>query len=170
MPRDTPLVAHEDPGADAALVMDSLRRVVRALRAMGDDAARDLGVTAAQLFVLRQLAEQPGQSLGELARRTLTRESSVSEVVSRLVAAGLVDRVADPSDRRRIALTLTHEGSRVASRAPVTVQENLVRAFRSLTPAERRGLADGFEAWLAAAGLQDAPTTMFFEDGSAHGS
>jgi predicted transcriptional regulator len=41
-------------------------------------------VSAAQLYVLRQLDRSASGSLSELARRTLTDRSSVSDVVERL--------------------------------------------------------------------------------------
>lgn len=149
--------------ADAAVVMDSLRRVVQALRSMGRTPAPGPRVTAAQLFVLSQIAAQPGQSLVELAGRTLTRESSVSEVVARLVRRGLVERRTAALDRRRLVLTLTPMGERIVATASGTVQERLVAGLRALPDETRRALADGFHAWLEASGLRDAPAPMFFE-------
>ena len=153
--------SHED--AAAARVMDSLRRIVRALRVATHTSERELGVSAAQLFVLRQLAIEPGQSLGALAARTRTSQSSVSEVVSRLVAHELVERTVDPRDRRRLTLTLTAAGRATLKRAPETVQERLLAGFASLDAAQREALAAGMEAWLERSGLADVPATMFFE-------
>ena len=149
--------------AAAARVMDSLRRIVRALRLATNASERELGVSAAQLFVLRQLAVEPGQSLGELAARARTSQSSVSEVVSRLVTNALVERTTDPRDRRRATLTLTAAGRVTLKRAPVTVQERLLAGFASLDVREREALAAGMEAWLEHSGLADVPATMFFE-------
>src|SRR5688500_3244362 len=102
--------------AEAARVMDALRRIVRALRVSTHASERDLGVSAAQLFVLRQLALAPRQSIGELATRTRTSQGSVSEVVSRLVAHGFVERHTAESDRRRAELSPTTEGRAVLDR------------------------------------------------------
>ena len=153
--------SHED--AAAARVMDSLRRIVRALRVATHTSERELGVSAAQLFVLRQLAIDPGQSLVALAARTRTSQSSVSEVVSRLVAHGLVERSVDTHDRRRVTLRITAEGRRTLKQAPETVQEQLLTGFASLDAAQRGALAAGMEAWLEHSGLADVPATMFFE-------
>jgi len=148
---------------DAAIVMDSLRRLVQVLRSMGRTPEQGPRVTPAQRFVLSQIAAQPGQSLGELAGRTLTRESSVSEVVTRLVRRGFVERRTGAPDRRRLVLTLTPMGERVVATASGTVQERVVAGLRALPDETRRALADGFQAWLEASGLQDAPAPMFFE-------
>lgn len=148
---------------DAAVALEALRRIVHALRTQGTQAEREFGVTAAQLFVLRQIGRRPGLSLHDLAERTHTRDSSVSEVVSRLVSGGFVERSPDPDDRRRVRLTLAPAGRRVVAVAPRTVQERLVSAFEALPAPARTALAHGLDAWIRAAGLDDTPSAMFFE-------
>ena len=148
---------------DATVVMESLRRIVRAARMSTTAAERDVGVSMAQLFVLRQLAGEPGQSLKDLAARARTTQSSVSEVVARLVKRGLVARRAASSDRRRAELTITPRGRALLDRAPETIQERLLDGLRRLDRAERQTLARGMEAWLRASGLEDVPATMLFE-------
>src|SRR2546423_5112313 len=95
---------------DAQHVFDSLRRLVRFLRLGAREAEEATGVSSAQLFVLHQLAGAPAASLAELAERTLTDQSSVSTVVARLVAHGLVARRKGTGDRRRVELALTARG------------------------------------------------------------
>jgi DNA-binding MarR family transcriptional regulator len=162
--RDNARQSFEDDETDpAAVVMDGLRRIVRSLRASGVRSQRDQRVSAAQLFVLREIRAQPGLSMTQLARRTVTGLSAVSEVVSKLVGAGLVTRVAASGDHRRAELALTAVGEEMLDNAPETVQERLVAGFRSLPLDQQRHVAAGLEAWLAAAGLTDVPATMFFE-------
>src|SRR5882762_8351764 len=76
--------------ADTRALLDSVRRIARTLHESSRAAEKQVGVTGAQLFVLQKLAESPAASLSDLAARTHTHESSVSTVVSRLVARGLV--------------------------------------------------------------------------------
>ncbi|HEU4563830.1 MAG TPA: MarR family transcriptional regulator, partial [Gemmatimonadaceae bacterium] len=147
----------------AAHAMDGLRRIVRALRATEGMAERELGLSAAQLFVLRQLADGGRLSMTELARRTATAQSSVSEVAARLVARGLVSRAPSRTDRRRVELALTEEGWELLRHAPQAAQEHLLAGFRHLPVERQRTLADGLRAWLEAAGYGDLAATMFFE-------
>ena len=167
MPRPPDLAPDPTPthstDPEAARVMDALRRVVRALRVSTHASERDLGVSAAQLFVLRQLALAPRQSMGEIATRTRTSQGSVSEVVSRLVARGLVERHTSESDRRRAELSLTTEGRAVLDGASETVQERLLASLSRMSEERRGALANGMEEWLASAGLGEVPPTMFFE-------
>jgi DNA-binding MarR family transcriptional regulator len=149
--------------AEAVRVMDALRRLVRVLSTSARSRARRGGVSGAQLFVLRQIAAQPGLTIGELADRTFSRQSTVSGVVARLVAKGLVARHAGPTDARQTVLTLTRKGERAIEGAEPVAQERLARALAELPAHLRRSLADGLEAWLSAAGLSEEPVTMFFE-------
>jgi DNA-binding MarR family transcriptional regulator len=149
--------------ADTVRVMDSLRRVVRALSTSLRGAPRADGITGAQHFVLRQIAAAPGLSMNELAERTLARQSTVSEVVSKLTQRGLVARGMHPTDARQAVLTLTASGRRAISGVAATAQERLADGLASLSAAQRTALADGLELWLDAAGLADIPAPMFFE-------
>lgn len=156
----------EEPRAtanNAAPAMDALRRLVRALHVSTHALEREFGLSAAQLFVLRQLAVTPRASLNEVAARARTSQSSASEVVAILVRRGLVARDRARDDRRRAELTLTAQGRAVLARAPMTVQEQLIAGFERLDADERRALIDGLESWLAESGLENVPSTMFFE-------
>ena len=161
---DNPKRSFEDEENEpAAVAMDGLRRIVRSLRTSGVRSQRDQRVSAAQLFVLREIRAQPGLSMTQLAQRTVTSLSTVSEVVAKLVGAGLVTRVTAPADHRRAELALTAVGEEQLDNSPETVQERLVAGFRALPPEQQRHVAAGLEAWLVAAGLADVPATMFFE-------
>lgn len=150
-------------GNDAARAMDALRRIVHALHAANARSESGLRVTAAQLFVLRQIGLQPGLSMKELAERTRSAQSSVSEVVGRLVSEALVERRASPEDGRRVELSLTRAGRAIASRAGETVQERLVAAYERLETEDQVRLAELLESWLVEADLAGGPATFFFQ-------
>jgi DNA-binding MarR family transcriptional regulator len=149
---------------DGFLALEALRKLVRLLRDSAQTVERRTGVTGAQLFVLRVLAEHPGLSINELARRTMTHQSSVSVVVSRLVARGLCARVPAAEDRRRLIVSLTPRGRLVHRGAPAAAQELIIEAVRGLAPRHRRGLADGLRALTDALGASGGRASMFFED------
>ena len=156
-------IADKDPTVRA---MDSLRSLVRAIGASTRTSGKAGGISGAQLFALRQIAETPGMHLGELAERTMARQSSVSELVSRLTERGLVSRTSG-DDLRQVNLTLTASGKRAISDSRATAQERLISGLAILSRAKRAALAEGLEAWLAASGLADVPPTMFFENSDA---
>ena len=143
--------------------INALRRMVRGLRAAAEAVERDLHVSAAQLFVLSELARVPDQSVKDLAAVTLTTHSTVSQVVAQLISKGLVTRTADASDARRAVLRLTRRGAHLLGRSPRAIQQDLIDGFSSLRVAERRALASGLEKWLTASGLAAVPSSMLFE-------
>lgn len=150
---------------EVSRALNALRRMVRGLRTAAETVERDLRISAAQLFVLSELSHMPDQSVKDLAAVTMTTHSTVSEVVSQLIAKGFVARSADTTDRRRSVLRITRQGTTLLRRAPRAIQEELIEGFGALRPSEQRGLANGLEKWLAASGLGDAPSDMLFEKG-----
>jgi DNA-binding MarR family transcriptional regulator len=153
-------------GADAAArdVLDAIRRIVRALREGSRDSERSLGLSAAQVFVLHRLAGAPPLSVNDLAQRTLTHQSSVSVVVSKLVERGLVARVPSPHDARRVEITLTKQGRALIGRAPAAApQDRLIAGLALLGPRRRRVLAQALRGLVETMALSDGPAPMFFE-------
>lgn len=162
----------DDPASDAARAVTALRRLVRALRTSTRRAERAPAVTSAQLLVLRELGGAPGMSLGALARRTHTSQSTVSEVVARLVESGFIRRRVAADDGRRRELSLTARGRAAVHRAPRSAGERLREALEGMPPARRRAVAAGLEGWIAAAGLEVVEPTLFLarETRNGHGS
>jgi DNA-binding MarR family transcriptional regulator len=144
-------------------VLNALRRLLRAARAAAQQAESGLGISGAQHYVLEQLAGAPAPSLNHLAERTHTHKSSVSVVVSRLVARGLVRRRRSAKDGRGIELTLTPTGRAALRRAPASAQARFVSALAHMRPSDRAALAQGLERFTALLGVRSLPPTMFFE-------
>ncbi|WP_437486142.1 MarR family winged helix-turn-helix transcriptional regulator [Sorangium sp. So ce1014] len=150
-------------GPDAQRVMDAIRAIVQRLRVSSRACERRLGLSSAQLFVLQQLDQAAAASVAELARRTLTHQSSVSVVVTRLAERGLVTRRPSPEDARRTEISLTPAGRALLRRAPRTVQAELISAVDRLPEDERRGLAQSLTTLARALGAGDEAPPLFFE-------
>lgn len=150
---------------DSALnqLLDSLRRITQAIRLSSSVVQDTLGITGAQLFVLQQVAEAPRSSLRELAERTLTDQSSVSVVVSRLVVAGYVSRKTSAADARRTELSLTPTGRALLRRAPELAQARLMMALRAVPAAQLRVAARVLHEAARAVAPPSERTQMFFE-------
>jgi len=155
--------SHASDEAAARQVLDSLRRIVQALRESSRRAEQELGVSGAQVFVLDALALAPALSLNELAQRTRTHQSSVSTVVTRLVKRGLIRRARADEDGRRLTLALSPDGRRLVARAPDVAQNRLLRAIDKLAPASRRVMAAALNAWASAVDGGRATPPMFFD-------
>jgi DNA-binding MarR family transcriptional regulator len=152
------------PAGDAAAVLIALRRIVRYLRLADRAAEAACDLSAAQLFVLRAVSEQPGMSMAELARETLTDQSSVSAVVARLVERGFVRRTSAADDRRRAELRASAAGTRALRAAPRMPQRELIAAIRALPAARRAGMVRALEDLATLIGASELAPRMLFED------
>ena len=81
--------------------------VARMVRTLADARARDHGMTRAQWMILVRLDRQPGMSQNELAALIEVEPITVGRLIDRLEARGMVERHADPQDRRIWRLHLT---------------------------------------------------------------
>ena len=90
-----------------------LKWAQHALRMHMADALRALGTTAAQYAALGVLAESPGLSGAELARRCFVTPQSMNAIVVSLEAAGLVARSPHPVHGRIIETSLTEAGRKL---------------------------------------------------------
>jgi DNA-binding MarR family transcriptional regulator len=151
---------------DVQAVLDGIRRIVQGLREASHDADRRTGLTAAQLFALGRVSEAQTITINQLAARTFTHQSSVSAVVSRLVARRLVVSHPDPRDRRRRVLALTATGRAALARAPLASQESLIDAVSGLPPSSRRTVARALGVMADAMAVRRQPS-MFFEERGA---
>lgn len=79
----------------------------RLLRKRFDASARALGVSRAQWQVLVALSRQEGTNQAGLAEYLEVETITLCRMVDRLQEAGLVERRADPADRRAWKLYLT---------------------------------------------------------------
>lgn len=146
-------------------ILDDLRRIVRVLRESSRAAEQAIGVSGAQLFVLKALAADDAPlSVNGLAARTRTHQSTVSVVVKRLAARGLVRRAPSAIDARRVELALTPAGRRLIERAPNAAQDRLIEGLELLPRAQRVGLATSLRRLVGAMGLGDEAPAMFFEE------
>jgi len=69
--------------------------------------AERLGVTSTELEVLGTLVARGALSAGDLARRTGLTSGAITRLIDRLAERGVVRRLADPADRRRVLVEIT---------------------------------------------------------------
>lgn len=74
-------------------------------------AVQPLGLTVIEWYILRALYEQDGQHASELARAVGRAATSFTPNLDKLQNKGLIERRADPADRRAVRIYLTDEGA-----------------------------------------------------------
>jgi DNA-binding MarR family transcriptional regulator len=131
------------PSTDAPETLaDAFRAVSRQLRHQTQRALAPWDVTPSQARAIGVLTRHGPMRLGALSEQLNIAPRSATEVVDTLATAGLVERRADPADRRATLVTLTARGNAVAAG---------IRAARAAEADDFFGrLDDGDRAMLAA--------------------
>jgi DNA-binding MarR family transcriptional regulator len=88
----------------------AMQRYQRSVQAFDDAVGRRLGLGPADLRCLDWLADGP-KTAGQLATATGLKPAATTALIDRLSDKGLVERVADPSDRRRVLVQMTAAGA-----------------------------------------------------------
>jgi DNA-binding MarR family transcriptional regulator len=115
------------------LLNDTARLFRRAFNAR----VRDSGVTALQWRLVTYLFRHDGIRQGPLAELIEVEPITLSRMVDRLVEAGLVERRADPTDRRAWLLYLTPRAHAMLESQRHVAEQLTEEATDGLTAAER---------------------------------
>ena len=122
---------------DVLQFMQVLWAIFHGLQTRSKRMATDLGVTGPQRLVLRVVGLRAGLSAGMLATILHVHPSTLTGVLQRLVANGLLRRSVDAVDRRRAVLSLTAKGARVNALTQRTVEAAIVEALARVPRRER---------------------------------
>lgn len=117
-----------------------LHDVARSMRHMFDAQARALGVTRQQWRTLFYLSRQDGLSQTELADSLEVERISVCRMIDRLVENGLVERRADPQDRRVWRLHLLPTALPILEKLTALARELEDEMLCDLAPGRRKEL------------------------------
>jgi DNA-binding MarR family transcriptional regulator len=102
-------------------------------------AAHEPPLTVTQYLALRAIQAAP-LSAAELARRTGVSGPAVSQLLSALDRAGLIERQEGETDRRTRGLALTGKGTRTLASATALVSEQLAGLLTDLPKPEADAL------------------------------
>ena len=127
----------------------SVKRLQARHHRNGDAALAPLGLTVVQWDALRHIAENPGASLIDLAQLTFQSGQAFGTLTTRMVARGLIERVAGPG--RSVRHQLTPKGEELRKSGQQVLTGMLTASFAPLSPDElatfdgllQRLLADG---------------------------
>jgi DNA-binding MarR family transcriptional regulator len=124
------------PGAIAA-------RFARLVEQLGGDTAAAKAMGQQRDLLAAVGATEPA-TLNQVAAKVHRGAPAISRAIDGLVRAGLVDRQADPENRRRLALRLTEDGREYMDRAPAA-DRSLEGRLGKLAASELRALERGIE-------------------------
>jgi DNA-binding MarR family transcriptional regulator len=114
-----------------------LAQVARLLRRSFDERARSIGVTRPQWQVLGLLKLHAGCNQGALAEMLEVEPITVGRMIDRLQEAELVERRADPTDRRAWLIHLTNRGEALLDQLRPLSSDTLDYALDGVSQTQR---------------------------------
>lgn len=113
---------HPDVTSDQALALDNqlcfaLYSSSLAMTKLYKPLLEDLALTYPQYLVMLSLWERDGVTVSELGSRLSLDSGTLTPLLKRLEGAGLLTRLRDTADERRVLVRLTADGRRLKARA-----------------------------------------------------
>lgn len=125
-------------------VLRSIRRIIRRVALYSRDLSGTDGVTVPQLMCMRTIGREQDpeveKTVGWVSKRISLSPTTVSRIVERLVQKGWVERHRPPSDRRKVILELTEEGTERYRNLPTPLDEQFVSRLENLPAQEQAEL------------------------------
>lgn len=106
------------------------------------------GISVPEWRVVGQLSSGPS-TISHLADRALTQQPTMTKVIDRMVAEGLVVRLEDTADRRRVSVRLTEKGQRLAAELIPLAKEHEARVLAGYGPREAAALKRALKTLIA---------------------
>jgi DNA-binding MarR family transcriptional regulator len=134
---------HMGPGLAAASDLELAARlrlaITRTARRLRQEAGTDL--SPSQLAALATIERHGPLAPSDLAERERIRRPTATRVLSRLVEAGLVERIPDPADGRSAIVSVSSEGRALLRRLRRRKTAYLATRIRDLPPQDLSALA-----------------------------
>jgi len=113
--------------------------------------AKARGVAVPVWRILAVLKGTEGVTVGELATRCLANQPTITKTVDRMQAQGLVTRLADTGDRRRVLVRLTPAGETLVDELIADARAHQARLVAAMGTSESRVLVEALQRLIASA-------------------
>lgn len=138
-------------------VLSAIRRIVHAVDRHSKELERALGITLPQLVLLRAIRMLGEVTTGRLSMAASLSPATVTTILDKLEARGLVVRYRSADDRRVVHSKLTEQGARMLDGAPPFLHERFVSAFARVDAARQAAVVAALEQVADMMGAPAAP-------------
>jgi MarR family transcriptional regulator, organic hydroperoxide resistance regulator len=147
-----------------AEIMQSLRRITKAIQNYSHEVSDKFGITAPQLWAVKTISQHEGLSPGELSQRMYLHPSSITGLIDRLEKKDFVERYRDKEDRRVIKLQLTPRGTVLMRMTPDPIQGKMIHGLSKLKRTELSSIHEAIQKLVEVMEVQDVEATFFFSE------
>ena len=118
-------------------IVASLRKIMRAVDLHSRRLVEAFGMTGPQLATLQEAERLGPTSASSIARAVHLSQGTVTGILTRLEARGMITRAKSEQDRRSVIVTVTSEGKRLLDLAPSLLQDRFREELERLEEWER---------------------------------
>lgn len=118
-------------------VLETLRKIIRAIDIHSRKLSKEFGLTGPQLVVVKEIASKGPVSIGEVAKGVSLSQATVTSILDRLEQRDLVRRDRSHEDRRRVLVHVTDRARAVLESNPNFLQDEFLRRFNALAEWEQ---------------------------------
>ncbi len=113
-------------------VLITLRKLMRATDLYSRKLVKTSGLTTPQLLLLQSIRSKGEVSISELSGDVSLSQATVTNILDRLEAKGLVIRQRSSKDRRKVHAYLTEDGKNLIKKSPPPLQKSFIDRFKTL--------------------------------------
>ncbi|EEO28790.1 MarR family winged helix-turn-helix transcriptional regulator [Oxalobacter paraformigenes] len=148
-------------------ILQKFRVIVRSAQKYSQKVEKILGVSGAQLWIMKEIDRKPGLRVGEIARLLAIHQTTASNLLDVLEKKNMVCKTRWPTDQRIVNLSLTQQGEALLLKAPELTRGLLPEALSQMEPEDLRRLGETLDVLLESISqvdeefaLQPLPFTM----------
>lgn len=144
-------------------VLVTLRQIIRATDMHSKQLVKRYGLTAPQLMVLKEIMADEDINIGKVAKKVSLSQATVTNIIDRLEARGMVNRERSSEDKRRVMVRVTEKTRDILKHNPSVLQEEFLHKFKQLEEWEQNLILSSIQRIAKMMGAEDIKITPEIE-------
>jgi DNA-binding MarR family transcriptional regulator len=132
--------ALQSPEMDEAIgkeVLNTLRKISRAIELYSRVLYREYGLTGPQLTILKAIYMTGSLTVSEIAHTVSLSQATVTDILLRLEKQGYIIRCKRDTDRRRVYIEITETAKKLLEKNPSSLHSSFLKRFQHLESWEK---------------------------------
>jgi len=146
----------------------ALRQVIRAIGLYSKKLSKETGLTSPQLLVLQAVAEHDDAMVKEVAKTINLSSATITSILDRLEKRSLVTRTRSITDKRKVGISLTAEGTEIIKDSPTPLQEHFIARFEAMETWEQSQMLATMQRIAGMMDAEDLDASPVLEVGQLH--
>jgi DNA-binding MarR family transcriptional regulator len=156
----TAALANPDAKSSSFEALKRFRLILKAIQQHSQWVETKCGLSSAQLWLMSEIAKNPGSKVTELANALSIHHSTACSLLDKLAKKGLILRERISRDQRVVTIRLTEKGELLFDEAPAPAQGILQQALFELPDPILGSLTKNLDALINQMQIKDEDAAM----------